>query len=117
MTPRGVPQAELASAPFDADRDDIIYQSERTRIFRRHLPKDAGTILCKEPLGLHRAARLRHEQNIVLRLVGIAGTPQLVTGPEAAVFEGDDIRRGRARHQLRSPGNADQSQNNILFVP
>ncbi|MES2258117.1 MAG: diguanylate cyclase [Pseudomonadota bacterium] len=54
----------------------LLYSSERTRIYRM-TGADGGSIICKEPLGPDAYERLRHEQDILARLEGVAGVPHL----------------------------------------
>jgi len=69
----------LSGAPFDVGCDEILYQSARTRVFRRQLA--AGmSIICKEPLGPNALERLRHEYKMLTRLAGIAGIPKVASG-------------------------------------
>lgn len=69
-----------ASSPGE---DEVLWHSERTRVFRRQLAQGLGSIICKEPLGPNASERLRHERRILARLAGIEGVARLadVTHP------------------------------------
>lgn len=64
-----------ASAVAD-ERDEILYQNERTQVFRRHLEDGTGSLICKQPLGPKALMRLRHERRILERLAGVKGVQQ-----------------------------------------
>ena len=60
-------------------RDEIVHESERTRVTRLFFP--GGTVVRKEPLGPGGPQRLRHELAILERLRGVRGVAQLVDAP------------------------------------
>jgi diguanylate cyclase (GGDEF)-like protein len=62
--------------------DQVIYTSDRTRVFRMALPGGAGNAICKQPRGADAAKRLRHEKAVLQRLSGVPGVPRLIGGPE-----------------------------------
>src|SRR2546427_6197631 len=62
------------------DPDELLYQSDHTRVFRLHLTNRRQHVICKEPLGADALGRLRHERRMLERLAGIAGVPQLAKG-------------------------------------
>jgi diguanylate cyclase (GGDEF)-like protein len=64
-------------------RDEVLWSSDRTRLRRVWLPGDAGTVLCKEPIGAGALARARHETMILSRLAGLPGVVGLA-GPVVA---------------------------------
>jgi diguanylate cyclase (GGDEF)-like protein len=78
MTMRDWVPSEDARASSGDARDEIIYESNRTRVFRRRL-RDAS-IVCKEPVGRDSVRRLEHELGILRQLAGVAGVPRLAVG-------------------------------------
>ena len=59
-------------------RDEVLYDSDRTRVVRTR-PADGGEpVVRKWPLGAAAADRLRNELSILRRLDGVEGTPRLV---------------------------------------
>ncbi len=64
---------------MSAHRDEILYENEATRIIRRHLPDDGGSVILKETLGSDAAMRLRHEAGVLQRLSGVEGVPRLIS--------------------------------------
>ncbi|MES2264017.1 MAG: diguanylate cyclase [Pseudomonadota bacterium] len=80
MTIIGDGTSAQAGATADSLPDAVLYQSERTRIYRMPLPSGAGSMICKEPLGPDAVERLQHERAILALLDGVAGVPQLVRG-------------------------------------
>ena len=69
------------------DGDDVLYESDRTRVTRVRLPEGTGSLIRKEALGADAVERRRHERAILERLAGLAGVPALVRreGDEAIV--------------------------------
>ncbi|MBC7378769.1 MAG: AAA family ATPase, partial [Burkholderiaceae bacterium] len=57
---------------------ELLYESSTTRVFRD--APAAASVVCKEPLGADAAQRLRHEENMLARLDGLAGVAQLAAG-------------------------------------
>jgi diguanylate cyclase (GGDEF)-like protein len=64
------------------DTDEILYQSDRTLVFRR-MAADSSPLICKQPLGATAAERVRHEKRILERLASVEGVPRLVV-PQSA---------------------------------
>src|SRR5262249_20693236 len=77
-----VPRAWAGStqALHDDERAVLLYQSERTRVWRTGLRDQAGTMICKEALGPSAMARTRHEIAILDRLTDVRGVIQPVSG-------------------------------------
>jgi predicted ATPase/GAF domain-containing protein len=73
--------------PFDEANDALLYQDARSRIFRRCLPADPKSIICKQILGTHLSERVQHEIKILERLAGAPGVPRqsLVPAPANAI--------------------------------
>jgi diguanylate cyclase (GGDEF)-like protein len=71
--------------PGSGQLEELLYESERTRVTRIWLPNGAGAVIRKEPLGPGAAHRLRHELAMLERLAGVDGIPQLApdTGPDS----------------------------------
>ena len=61
--------------PERPERVDLLYESARTRVTRLWL--SGGTVIRKQPLGLDRDKRLRHEMAVLKRLSGVEGVAQL----------------------------------------
>ncbi|MES2263742.1 MAG: diguanylate cyclase [Pseudomonadota bacterium] len=61
-----------------------LYHSDRTRVYRTMSPDGTASVICKEPLGPDALERLRHESDILARLHGVAGVPQLADVPHPA---------------------------------
>jgi diguanylate cyclase (GGDEF)-like protein len=61
--------------------EELLYQSERTRVVRVRLPGSARSVIRKEQTGPGAAQRLRHEVAVLERLAGVEGVPQLAAGP------------------------------------
>jgi diguanylate cyclase (GGDEF)-like protein len=59
---------------------EILYESERCLVFRRHARELGRPVICKRPLGPAAAHRLQHERRILERLAGIEGVPVLAPG-------------------------------------
>ena len=51
----------------EGDRNEVLYRSERTLIYRVRRPHGGGSIICKEPLGPSAMKRRRHELEILER--------------------------------------------------
>src|SRR5271156_1366755 len=66
--------------PESSDPQDVLYQSERTIIYRARIPDRAESVICKEPLGQDASKRLKHEYSILKRLAAVNGVPHLITG-------------------------------------
>ena len=62
-------------------KKEIVYQSERTVIFRSRLSA-ARNMICKKPLGSDSVQRVRHEVGILERLSAIEGIARLAAGHE-----------------------------------
>jgi diguanylate cyclase (GGDEF)-like protein len=60
--------------------EELLYESERTRVTRSRLPSGAGTVIRKETVGPGAAQRLRHELAMLERLAGVDGVPRLAPG-------------------------------------
>ena len=84
-------QTRAERPPPDLGREDVLYDSAETRIYRLHLA-DGGSVICKEPRGPGAAQRLRHEREILERLEGVTGVPRLapVQVPNAIAMEDAD---------------------------
>src|SRR5687768_11471033 len=73
----------------------LVFENNRTRVFRVRAADGAGTLIRKELSGADAARRCRHERAILGRLAGVPGVPQLAGGPEDAhsvVLADDDGR-------------------------
>jgi hypothetical protein len=74
---------QSASSPEDvtpvADVEEVLDQNELTRVLRRHRADGSGSYLVKEALVPKALQRLWHEKEILGRLAGIEGVPQLVS--------------------------------------
>ena len=85
----GVPVAR--SGDLEPGSDQVLDRSDRTRIVRVQVSGPEGTVIRKEMLGPDGTARARREAEVLQRLAGIEGVPQLIgvpTGP--AVMARDD---------------------------
>jgi serine/threonine protein kinase len=79
------------TSPPTTDWDEVLYQNDRTQIYRRHFAGVSSgvtekgavgnirSIICKRPLGSKASVRLQHERRILERLAGIPGMQQLAT--------------------------------------
>lgn len=66
--------------------DVVVYENPRTRIVRA-AGRDGSDIIVKVPRTPNAAARVRHEVEILRRLAGVSGVPELVEPPaDAAAF-------------------------------
>jgi diguanylate cyclase (GGDEF)-like protein len=68
----------------------LIYQNDRTRVFRLAPTAERGSIICKERLGTDARARVRNEARILDRLTGIDGVARLsaaLTTPTSIALE------------------------------
>jgi diguanylate cyclase (GGDEF)-like protein len=90
--------AHKSSPDFKAGRFDVssrstlIYQNDRTRVFRLAPTAERGSIICKERLGADAQARVRNEARILERLTGIDGVPRFnaaLTTPTSIALEDD----------------------------
>lgn len=66
--------------PVDADQVEVLYDSDRTRAYRLHLPGHR-TVVVKQPLGPDALKRLKHEAAILRRLRGAEGVVQVEPTP------------------------------------
>jgi len=73
----------VTRAPEPAGPEEVLHDSERTRVVRVHLAGGRGTVIRKQPLGPRAANRLRHELAALRKLDGVAGTPRLAPGGDA----------------------------------
>jgi diguanylate cyclase (GGDEF)-like protein len=64
--------------------DEVLYESDRTRVVRAPLPDGSGHVVFKQPRGARAAERLRHELSILERLDGVDGVPRLAGVPAPA---------------------------------
>jgi PAS domain S-box-containing protein len=62
-------------------REELLYQSGRTRVYRVRRADKFGTVICKEPVGSGAVQRLRHETTLLARLAGVPGIPLLSDAP------------------------------------
>lgn len=81
MTTHGVVPLQEATGPFVQASDELLHQSVRSRVFRRHLPNQPNSIICKELLGTNLTQWVQHEIKILERLDGISGVPRLAHTP------------------------------------
>ena len=71
----------LAVESVAAAGDELLWESERTRIYRRTV---AGrSVILKHGLGASAAARVRHEKSMLERLASVSGVPALAEVSEA----------------------------------
>lgn len=66
--------------PVDADRVELLLDSDRTRAYRMRLPGNRSVVV-KQPLGPDGPKRLKHEAAILRRLRGAQGVVQLAATP------------------------------------
>ncbi|MEU8003179.1 diguanylate cyclase [Catellatospora sp. NPDC049111] len=66
--------------PVDADRVEVLLDSDRTRAYRMRLP-GGRSVVVKQPLGPDGPKRLKHEAAILRRLRGAHGVVQLAPAP------------------------------------
>ncbi|MEX5634784.1 diguanylate cyclase [Parafrankia sp. FMc2] len=78
--PPAAPEAEVA-APLPDAPPEVLAETELTRVTRVLRP--GGPVIRKEALGRGAEVRLRHEREILRRLVGAEGVVQLAAGAEA----------------------------------
>ncbi|WP_018635158.1 diguanylate cyclase [Parafrankia elaeagni] len=78
--PPAAPEAE-AAAPLPDTPPEVLAETELTRVTRVLRP--GGPVIRKEALGRGAELRLRHEREILRRLVGVEGAVQLAAGAEA----------------------------------
>ena len=62
--------------------EELLFESENTRVTRVDLGAGVGMVIRKEPLGPEAIGRARHELSILRRLADVVGIPQVVVGPE-----------------------------------
>jgi len=74
----------------EGDRNEVLYRSERTLIYRVRRPHGGGSIICKEPLGPSAMKRRRHELEILERLAGVEGVPRLTRASAGAIAVEDE---------------------------
>ncbi len=60
--------------------EEVLYDSERTRVVRVRPAGGSQFVVRKQPLGPSAADRLRNELSVLRRLDGVEGTPQLAPG-------------------------------------
>jgi len=72
--------AGISGRPPDEEREELLYEGERTRVSRHRPAPTAGWTVHKELLGDQAIERQRHERRILERLAGLAGVPQLAPG-------------------------------------
>ena len=65
---------------FTGGSEEVLYNSERTRVVRVRPADGSRSVIRKRPLGPGAAGRLRHELSVLRRLDGVEGTPQLAPG-------------------------------------
>ncbi|MEV6348805.1 diguanylate cyclase [Actinoplanes sp. NPDC051851] len=58
-------------------RDEVLYDSERTRVVRVRPADGSPSVIRKQPLGAAAAERLRNERAVLRLLDGVEGTPRL----------------------------------------
>jgi diguanylate cyclase (GGDEF)-like protein len=75
---------------------ELIFQNERTRVFRLHVPGRRESVVYKERLGADGVARTRNERRVLERLAGIDGVPGLAAaspaGATIALADHDGVR-------------------------
>jgi diguanylate cyclase (GGDEF)-like protein len=72
-----------AKSRLAVGREEVLYQSNRTRVVRLARPDGAGTMIRKETLGPGAVQRIRHEAAILERLDGVDGVPRVLDVPAA----------------------------------
>jgi predicted Ser/Thr protein kinase len=71
----------LPATSVAAAGDELLWESERTRIYRRTV---AGrSVILKHGRGAGAASRVRHEQSMLERLASVSGVPALAEVSEA----------------------------------
>ena len=73
------PRFQESPAP-EPEHEELLFQSELTRVSRRRL-EDGSRVICKELLGGNAEKRLSHERGILERLSGLEGVPRLACAP------------------------------------
>ena len=63
--------------------EEVLYDSDRTRVVRVRPPGGSAVVISKRPLGANAADRLRNELAVLRRLDGVEGTPRLAPGTAA----------------------------------
>ncbi|OGB27123.1 MAG: hypothetical protein A3I66_14260 [Burkholderiales bacterium RIFCSPLOWO2_02_FULL_57_36] len=93
-------------APFDEARDELLHQSARSRVFRRFLPTEPKSIICKELLGTNLSHWVQHEVKILERLSDVAGVLRVskVPGPVNTITleDADCVSLAQAADALRA---------------
>jgi diguanylate cyclase (GGDEF)-like protein len=74
------PRADPTPAATPPATAEVIHESPDARVSRLLLPE--GSVIRKEPLGPGRRRRLRHEREVLRRLVGVPGVAQLADLPQ-----------------------------------
>src|SRR5690349_8107882 len=76
LNPHSSPPACRWSGVRSDQLEELLYDSERTRVARVRDP-DGAWVIRKQPLGPGAAERLRNELAVLRRLDGVTGTPRL----------------------------------------
>ena len=66
---------------LDASWEQVLHDSAQTRVVRVSVAAGAKTVVYKEAKGPAATERLRHESEVLRRLVGVQGVSRLVDGP------------------------------------
>ncbi|MEU4155350.1 AAA family ATPase [Actinoplanes sp. NPDC026670] len=69
--------------------DEVLYESDRTRVARVCPADGAGVVIRKEAFGPDAAGRRRHERAILERLAGVEGVPGLAHHDDEAIVYPD----------------------------
>lgn len=85
--------------------DDLVHESDRTRVTRVFLP--TGVVVRKEPLGPDAQRRLQREVAMLDRVYGVAGVAQLVQGAQDSEAIWLEDAGDRALGSLAAPLAAD----------
>ena len=72
---------------FTGGPEEVLYDSDRTRVVRVHPADGRASVIRKRPLGAGAPDRLRNEEAILRRLDGVAGTPRLAPGTDRGALD------------------------------
>jgi signal transduction histidine kinase len=71
--------------------EEVLYESDRTRVARVRPPDDGEVVIRKEAFGAGAAGRRRHERAMLERLAGVAGVPGLVRRDDDEAIVSSDV--------------------------
>ncbi|SDS52718.1 diguanylate cyclase [Actinoplanes derwentensis] len=85
--------------------EDVLYESERTRVVRVRPADGSRPVVRKRPLGPSAGSRLRNELFMLRRLAGVEGIPELADDPTPGIVAFVDVP-SRSLASLPSPWKA-----------